>query len=864
MTPERWRQITDVFHAVLARDPAVREALLDEACAGDAALRGEVDALLAAHRDAGSFGGRPGMAFSGEGGRRLARGAELGPYRIEALVGAGGMGEVYRAHDERLGRDVAIKVLPSHVESDTRLKQRLEREGKALATLSHPHICPVFDVGHQDGVDYLVMEYLEGETLASRLLKGPLPTRQALQWAVEIASALDAAHGKGVVHRDLKPGNVMITPGGARLLDFGVARQRASPPGSATEGRPPPSTSLTGEGLIVGTLPFMAPEQLTGAEVDARTDIFAFGAVLYEMVAGRKAFEGDSPARLIAAILEHEPVDLATIQPATPPELNHLVRTCLEKDPNRRWQSAADVERRLTWLLRGGSDSGGRTSVTSTYVAAAPARRKRGWLVAGAILALVVGTAVWRGRPSQAPVAAPAPIARSIAVLPFANIGGDKDNEYFSDGLAEELLNALARVPQLRVTGRTSSFRFKDRKEDLREIGRMLNASTLLEGSVRKAGTRVRIVAQLVNADDGYQLWAQSYDAELDDIFAVQDGIARSVAGALKVVLLAPGNGGPATARKGNSEAYNLYLQGRYFAARASEKDLARAGSSYERALKLDPLDARAWVGLARVHDTQAGWGYIPLEEGVRKARQEVEKALELDPHLSEAYVALGELRRAFDWDWAGADAAFKRAYELEPGSARVVRASSLLAGTFGRFDEALERDESAVALDPLDAATHTVMGVHAWRARSLPDAEAALRKAVELQPDFPGGHMRIGRVYLTQSNPVAALAEMEREKEPFFRLYGVALAYHALGRSREADAALADLIQNHGGDSAYQIAEVHAFRGELEEAFAWLERAYAQKDPGLPVMLVGDPLLDRLKPDPRYEAFLRKMRLLS
>jgi Tol biopolymer transport system component len=402
MTPERWRRITEVFHAALAREPEVREALLDEVCSGDPELRAEVEAMLAAHRVAGSFGARP-LALPGDEAPRLSRGAALGPYRIEAQIGAGGMGEVYRARDTRLDRDVALKVLPSHVASEAHWKQRLEREARALAALSHPNICPVFDVGEQDGVEYLVMEYLEGETLASRLSKGPVRLPQALRWAIEIAGALDAAHRRSLVHRDLKPGNVMLTKGGARLLDFGLARLRPSAAEAVTAGQAPGS-SLTGEGAIVGTLHYMAPEQLRGEPADARSDIFAFGVLVYEMVTGSRAFDASSQAGVIAAILEHEPEPLSTLSPDAPPALDHLVRTCLSKEPDQRWQSAGDLERNLKWLLEEGSQPGATAQGVHPRAAAmVPSRFS--WLAAAGlfVLASVLGVA-WLTRRDPAPL----------------------------------------------------------------------------------------------------------------------------------------------------------------------------------------------------------------------------------------------------------------------------------------------------------------------------------------------------------------------------------------------------------------------------------------------------------------------------
>jgi Tol biopolymer transport system component len=399
MTPERWRRITEVFHAALARDPAVRGALLDEACAGDSALRGEVDALLAAHGDAGNFGEPAPATLSVERAARLGRGAALGPYRIEGLVGAGGMGEVYRARDERLARDVAVKVLASHVASEPQWKQRFEREARALAALSHPHICPVFDVGRQEGIDYLVMEFLEGETLADRLAKGALPLPQALRHAVEVADALDKAHRQGVVHRDLKPGNVMLTRSGAKLLDFGLARLRAAHFVDTAGSAPPvPSANLTGEGRILGTLQYMAPEQIEGREADARTDIFAFGATLYEMATGRKAFEGKSQASIAAAILEHQPVPPSALQPAAPAALDRLLAVCLAKDPEERWQSAGDLRRELAWI----GEAGAQASAPARAGVRRERRGRTAWAVAAVAGAIAIGMGAAAFRRQQA------------------------------------------------------------------------------------------------------------------------------------------------------------------------------------------------------------------------------------------------------------------------------------------------------------------------------------------------------------------------------------------------------------------------------------------------------------------------------
>ncbi len=656
----------------------------------------------------------------------------------------------------------------------------------------------------------------------------------------------------------------MTKRGQAKVLDFGLAKRmpRAGPGDATATG----VSQLTTPGSAMGTAAYMSPEQVLGKELDARTDLFSFGTVLYEMATGNLPFRGDTANAVFDAILHKAPVSPLRLNPDLPAKLEEVINKALEKDRNLRYQSASDMRTDLKRLKRD-TESGLSPEVAAASQALAERSRKarRRWKIlvpVGVLVAvLALAAAFWlgRGRRGSADTAAQASTP-SIAVLPFVNMSSDKEQEYFSDGLSEELLNDLAKIQGLRVAARTSSFQFKGKTEDLRTVGEKLNVGTILEGSVRKEGQRVRITAQLINAADGFHLWSETYDRQLNDIFAVQDEIARSVAGSLKVTLLGGKTATPA-AQGTNAEAYNAYLQGQYFFERPSKENLEKAISYYEQAIKLDSGYAPAWAGLAGARILQAGYGYVPVEEGYRKAREAAERALALDANLAEAHAAMGGIKESYDWDWAGADASYQRALALGPGDARVIGSAAGLAATLGRFEEAMALYRRAVELDALSVPAHHTLGIQAYYAGRLQEAVVALKKALELNPENPAVHTALGRVYLAQAHPQEALAEMEQEPHPILRVYGLALAYHALGRKKEADAALAELIAKYQAHAAYQIAEVYAFRGEADRAFEWLEGAYAQRDGGLTGMK-GDPLLKNLERDPRYAAFLKKMRL--
>ncbi len=787
-------------------------------------------------------------------------GLDLGHYRIVEKIGAGGMGEVYRARDQHLPRDVAIKVLPPGTLIDESDRKHFHKEALILSQLNHPNVATIHDFDTQQGVDFLVMEYVPGITLSDKVAAGPLPEKEILRLGEQLAEGLSAAHQHGVVHRDLKPGNLRLTDDGRlKILDFGLAMLRRPIADSA-------STETLGDTQsLAGTLPYMTPEQLLGEEVDARTDIHAAGAVLYAMATGQRPFANVELSQLIGAILHRPPLPPTTLNPILSPELERIIEKCLEKEPENRYQSAKELAVDMRRLERD-KDAGhiAAEALQGTSRGSLFPRRWRPIAAAAAIVAmLLLIAAFWLARRKTVP--GTAQITPSIAVLPFVDLSPDKNQEYFSDGLAEELLSSLVKIQGLHVVARTSSFQFKGKNEDLRVVGQKLNVATVLEGSVRKQGQRVRISAQLVQASDGFHLWSETYDRDLTDIFAVQEEIARSVVASLRVTLLGEKVHSP---RATSVEAYNAYLQGKYFSSQSAyprdiRERLEKAIAHYEQAIKLDPNYAPAWAMFSRALRTRADFDNDPLykEKEFSKAREAAERALALDPNLADAYLAMGFIKQFQDWDWARADAFYRRALALEPGNAVVVGAAAYLAATLNRFDEALRLSRRAVELDPIRPGTQFFLGRVAWWAGRLDEAAAAEQKASELNPDLGLLHNVLARVYLAQSRPQEALVEAERETNPSFRLQGLALAYHALARKPESDRALAELIAKYPGIAASQIAQVYAFRGEADAAFMWLERAYVLRDSGL-ADIKGDPLLKNLERDPRYAAFLKKIRL--
>jgi serine/threonine protein kinase/Tfp pilus assembly protein PilF len=742
------------------------------------------------------------------------------------------MGEVYRACDVRLDRPVAVKILRPEVTGDLERKQRFIHEAKAASALNHPNIVTIYDIGETDGTDFIVMEYVDGKTLGELIGKKGLPVEEAMRCVVQIADALGKAHGAGIVHRDIKPSNVMITHSGlAKVLDFGLAKPFAADASGHDPSRIPTSTvESTREGVLVGTLSYMSPEQARGDRVGPASDVFSLGSLLYEMITGRRAFAGDTAVATLTAILRDEPIPIHEMTAGVPLDVEKFVGRCLRKDPSRRFHHMMDVKLRLEEIL--------------------------------ADLQSAVARPV---RPAVASRRGDAPV--SVAVLPFTDLSQRRDQEYFCDGLAEELINALNKVEGLRVASLTSSFRFRGQAGDIREIATRLDVTHVLEGSVRRAGDRLRVTAQLISAADGYHLWSDRYDRELKDIFAVQDGISQSVVSALQEKLGRTA-GQLVTHATENPEAYDLYLKGRYHWSRWRADAMATSAELFERAIAKDPTYAAAWAGLADAYALLCHWTKAPLEVW-EKAKRAALKALELDPDLPEGHSALGQILSFYEWDWQGAERALRRSIQLNPASAvaRTWYGSYLLA--VGSLDEARAQYQQAVAIDPLAVFSAGPLGCTYYYLREYERAIGQLEKTLDLDPGHPQAYLYLGRSYLAARRLDEAVKVLERGSglpAADIRMRGIlGCAYAIMGRHADAHRLLdeIDVGAKPGYPSLglFSATFVHIGLGQHDQALDGLERLCAERSTLLHWPKV-DPLYDPLRSNPRFENILRRMGL--
>ena len=793
----------------------------------------------------------------------LTAGARLGPYEIVSTLGAGGMGEVYRARDTRLGREVAIKVLPEAVALDPARLRRFEQEARSASALNHPNIVTIYDVGREGGISYIAMERIEGASLRERLAGGPLPVRSALDVGSQIASGLAKAHAVGLVHRDLKPENVMITSDGlVKILDFGLAKLSAAPSAAELASHLPTETRATEPGVILGTVGYMSPEQAGGLSLDFRSDQFSLGVILYEITTGVRPFQRSTAVETLAAILQTDPPPLGAVNPGTPEALRTIVHRCLSKEPDGRYASTRDLARDL-FELRDRAPSS-----EAPAAARAPVSHRRGVaLAAGALLLVLAAAGIWIARRQQRPAAAAAGGQRSIAILPFQNFGGRPEDEYFSDGMTESLITDLAKVKGLLVIARNSVFTYKNHNVDVRRVGEDLHVRYVLEGSVQRAGGSVRVNAQLIDATSGYHVWAEKYDRPLKDLFALQDDLSARIVQSLQAAI--GGSAGPGPAPTSNLEAYDAFLRGRYY---FNQFDWARKDESIpllEKAVALDPGFAQAHAALASSYakkafegDSDGSWR--------SKSTAEIEKALALDPNLPQAYVARGGLAwtldNGFPHEQSAAD--FHRAIDLNPG---YDRAHAALAGLYyhvGLFERALAEYRIALRTDPHDLdSLYRIPRIHLYQQKfteALAEFDANLRFRDDFLVPIVLAHLSrwaeaLARARAPATNPTHP-TDVDISDQASTMAILAAHAGDAAAAEREIAIALRKQSRSHFHHASYNIATAYALLARKREALEWLERTAQDGMPCYP-LFEKDPFLDTLRGDPDFQAFLARQR---
>jgi TolB-like protein/Tfp pilus assembly protein PilF len=890
--------ISQLLDEALPLDEAARSAWLDslppEHRHLEPALR---DALLPGAAQAASFkilSTLPKLGDQGEtapSASGLQPGAAVGPYELIRLLGSGGMAEVWLARraDGAFRREVALK-LPTLTRLRADLEPRFARERDILASLEHPYIARFYDAGiAPGGLPYLAMEYVRGQTVMSWCAAQRLGIEERLTLFLQVLAALQYAHEKQVVHRDLKPSNILVTEAGqVRLLDFGVAKLL-----EADEAEQTPLTNIYGRAL---TPDYASPELLRGDAIDERSDLYSMGVLLYELLTGARPYRLKGAASIGA--LDQAIVTLEVKKPSAQlapqsvtagigaPEqwarqlrgdLDAVVIKALAKDPTQRYASAAalaeDLQRHLAGKPIQAQPAGAAYRIRKFL-------RRNGTVVVVSIIAVaailammtytlhrdaraqvtVSSTAAGLATPAKAeaaPVALVLP-EHSVAVLPFLDMSERKDQGYFSDGLAEELLDLLAKVPGLHVIARTSSFSFKEKSDDIPTIAKKLNVANLLEGSVRKSGDRVRVTTQLIRAADGEDVWSETYDRDLKDVFKVQDEIAGAVVSALRIKLM-PGQHASNAHRTSNLDAYNDYLLGRQLFDQFTLDGFRRAAAAYRRATVLDPRYAAAYAELAMSEFFAADWSGD--EAGRKRSLDDANRAVALAPDQADSYAARGHIRVQGAWDWAGAQADFERALSIEPGNSMALRRYALLIGTLGRLPDAIAMTRTAIELDPLSSVTWTNLSLLLLGDGQLGPARAAIERAVDIQPDSPYGLHVLGILRLIQGQPAAVMELARTHANEHLRLQFSAMAQHSLGDTKAAMLALHGLIAKFGSDSAYDVAETYAWSDQKPETFEWLERSFQQHESDL-VSIKYDPLMNPLHGDPRYKALLVKLNL--
>jgi serine/threonine protein kinase/tetratricopeptide (TPR) repeat protein len=784
-------------------------------------------------------------------------GKKISHFEITGKLGEGGMGEVWLARDTRLGRTVALKTLPpARAESEDR-RRRFEDEARAASALNHPGIAHIYDIGEADGIHFIAMERVDGESLDHRMASQPLTISEIVDLGAQLAEALAVAHDHGVTHRDIKPSNLMVTPEGRlKVLDFGLAKLQPTlegDQGTTVE-------TMTRPGLVMGTVQYMSPEQALGKEADHRSDIFSAGVVLYQMATGRLPFQGSTPTETITEIVKSEPVPIAELSPVSPPELERIIRKCMEKDPRRRYQSARELAVDLDNLKRD-TESGVAVLKPRT------ARRSRSRVIYGALGAVAVAVMATQFVGSRFLDSHGGGI-RSIAVLPFENGTGNAESDYLCDGLTESLINTLAQIPELKVISRRSAFAFKDSEEDLQTIGSKLGVEALLMGRLVQRGAQLAVSAELVDVSDNHQLWGGRFERDETDVLAIEKELTDTIAQTLRIEL------SPDTAENlerryaVDPEAHRLYLQGRKFSI-GSAKEMLKAVDYFQQAIAMDPGYAQPYAGLADVYTTLAYHGVMGREEAIEKSRVAVEKALAIDANLAEALAASAERKYLFEWDWTGAEEDLKRAVELNPGSDFARVSYGYFLSAVGRFDDAIEQATVAKELDPLSPSAFHLVAYSLMGKGEYERAAAEFRAALDLNPNWTWGYIKLAKTYADNGLCEEALAtaedaeaELHGGDTPLARSW-VGYTYGKCGDTKRAEAALQTLDEfakdTEVDPFAYGI--VYAGLGDTDRLLDEVERSVDAHSilavflPGLPAYYMPGG-----EDDPRFQKLMERV----
>ena len=803
----------------------------------------------------------------------LSAGDQLGPYKILASIGAGGMGEVYRAQDAKLGRDVALKVLPAEMAHDPERLARFHREAKALAQLDHPNIVTIHSVEECNGVHFLTMQLVEGRSLDRVIPASGLPLEQIVEIARALGDALAVAHDKGIVHRDLKPGNVMVTnEGHVKVLDFGLAKDvRPANGGDLTL----TSDSQTQIGVVMGTPAYMSPEQAAGRLLDHRTDIFSLGVVLHEMATGRRPFEGTSSAELVSAILRDTPPSVTDARPDLPSDLARIIRRCLEKDPSHRVQTARDVSNEFRDLARQTSQKLAAATTSTSSSRAVPAdsgiphadevsgvKRHAIALTIAAILLVIgfagVGIYLHGSKAGQ---------VDSIAVLPLENRSNDPEAEYISDGITESINNSLTRLPSLRVIPHSVASHYRGKSMDMRKVGDELRVQAVLTGSIAQRGDDLTVNVELDDVRNGKQLWGERYNRKLADLLAVQNEIAREVSQLLRSQLSAEDQQKLTKGSTDNPEAYQFYLKGKYYTNKLSKAGFSKGIEYFNQAIALDHQYGLAYSGLAYNYINQDDW-FMPPNEAGPKTREAAQKALAIDESDGGAHLSMAIVTHWYDWNWAAAESEFKRAIELNPNNWEAHTYYSWFLAPMGRNDQSIAEAKRAQQADPLSGFANFNVGGALVFARQWDPAIEQLHRAIEVDPTFWFSHCFLGRAYEQKGKLPEAIAEFQRalelEEDNAEIWSGLGHAYALSGKRTEAQKVLEHLkgVSAHSWVAPYNIAVIYAGLGEKEQAFAFLDQAYKDRSYYLPTYLATDARIDSLRSDPRFVELRKRVGL--